>query len=308
MQQIKQFIRRVFSSKKLRTILTVLALLSSTAILGYLVYSQREILLSYDWKIHWIYFIPIFGLYTLNLVLVSYVWARILEALGIQASFLVHFRNYSISNLMKRIPGTVWYIAWRTQSYNSELGASPRLVSLASGIELAVFGISTVLISLLFSIKTILEDSLKVWGLAGILGACLFLFVPGVQKRFFSWAGELNQTVRVTDLLKWTGVYILTRLVGGTMLFLVASLFIELPFQLLYAIIGIHSLVAALSLVVFFLPSNLGFTEVGVSLLLSAYIPSSFAVIIVIVNRLLVLLFDLIWGAGLFYFKGRGPH
>jgi hypothetical protein len=300
---LKNLIAQVFSSNKLKTALTISAIFISTAILGYLIYSQKEILIAYDWNINWVLLAPIFILYTINLFLVSMVWALILGALGIKASFFAHVRNYSIANLMKRLPGTIWYVAWRTQSYNSDLGASPKLISLASGIELAVFGIATVLISLVFSIKTIVDDSLKIWGLLGILGACSFLFLPGVQRKFFSWAGELNQKVKIIDLLKWTGIYIITRFIGGTILFLVANLFIPLPLDLLPSIIGIHSLVAALSLVVFFLPSNFGFTEVGISLLLSSFIPSSIAVIIVIVNRVLVLVFELAWGAFSFYFK-----
>ena len=300
---LKNLIAQVFSSNKLKTALTISAIFISTAILGYLIYSQKEILIAYDWNINWVLLAPIFILYTINLLLVSMVWALILGALGIKASFFAHVRNYSIANLMKRLTGTIWYVAWRTQSYNSDLGASPKLISLASGIELAVFGIATVLISLVFSIKTIVDDSLKIWGLLGILGACSFLFLPGIQRRFFSWAGELNQKIKISDLLKWTGIYVITRFVGGSILFLVANLFITLPLDLLPSIIGIHSLVAALSLVVFFLPSNFGFTEVGISLLLSSFIPSSIAVIIVIVNRVLVLVFELAWGAFSFYFK-----
>lgn len=300
---LKNLIAQVFSSNKLKTALTISAIFISTAILGYLIYSQKEILIAYDWNINWVLLAPIFILYTINLFMVSLVWALILGALGIKASFFAHVRNYSIANLMKRLPGTIWYVAWRTQSYNSDLGASPKLISLASGIELAVFGIATVLISLVFSIKTIVDDSLKIWGLLGILGACSFLFLPGVQRKFFSWAGELNQKIKIIDLLKWTGIYIITRFVGGSILFLVTNLFISLPLDLLPSIIGIHSLVAALSLVVFFLPSNFGFTEVGISLLLSSFIPSSIAVIIVIVNRVLVLVFELAWGAFSFYFK-----
>ena len=183
---LKKLTAQVFSSNKLKTALTLSAILVSTAILGYLIYSQKDVLLAYDWNINWVLLAPIFVLYTINLFLVSQVWALILRALGINASLFVHVRNYSIANLMKRLPGTIWYVAWRTQSYNTDLGASPKLVSLASGIELAVFGIATVLISLVFSIKTIVEELIKNLGvIRNPLRLLIFIYTRGSKKVLF---------------------------------------------------------------------------------------------------------------------------
>jgi hypothetical protein len=49
-----------------------------------------------------------------------------------------------------------------------------------------------------------------------------------------------------------------------------------------------------LSYAVFFLPNNLGFTEVGLSLLLANLVPSSFAVIIAVLTRFSILIYEII--------------
>jgi uncharacterized membrane protein YbhN (UPF0104 family) len=298
-------INRLFLQKNTRVSFTALALILSISILGYLVYSQWDTIKNYQWNINWILLIPIMLLYTINLFLVSHVWTLILNKLGIKGNTLAHFRNYCISNLMKRLPGTIWYVAWRAQFYKSEHGVSPKIISLASGIELAVFSIATAITAILFSLQMIILNSARFWGLIGIIIVCLIFFIPAVQKRLFSWAGEVNSTIDSKSIIKWTIEYIVTRIIGGSMLFFVAKLFYPFEGFELITIIGIHSLVAALSLVVFFLPTNLGFTEVGISLLLSTFIPSSIAVLIVIANRLLVLFLDLLWGALSLWIKGE---
>ena len=63
-------------------------------------------------------------------------------------------------------------------------------------------------------------------------------------------------------------------------------------------LIGCWSLVGTLLVVVFFLPSNFGFTEVGLSLLLSAVMPSSLAVLVAVLSRLFTMGFELL-AAGL---------
>jgi uncharacterized membrane protein YbhN (UPF0104 family) len=286
----------LFSQKATKWGFTGLALLATGLILGYLLLSQWDLLVHYQWQINWILLLPIFLLYTFNLLLVTQVWSDILSFLGVKGGILSHFRNYCISNLMKRLPGTIWYVAWRAQFYNSERGISPKVVSLASGIELAVFSIATVITAIIFSFPMILWGSVKFWVLMGVVIVCVAFLIPSVQRRLFSWAGETNVSIPPITLVKWIAEYVLTRLIGGSMLFLIVRLFYPLGYNQLVTVIGIHSLVAALSLAVFFLPTNLGFTEVGISLLLSTILPSSIAVIIVIANRILMLLFDLAWG------------
>jgi hypothetical protein len=53
-------------------------------------------------------------------------------------------------------------------------------------------------------------------------------------------------------------------------------------------------LVGTLSFMMLFLPSNLGFTEVGLSLLLATIIPSSLAVIVAVITRIFLLLCEIV--------------
>jgi hypothetical protein len=64
-------------------------------------------------------------------------------------------------------------------------------------------------------------------------------------------------------------------------------------------LIGSWSLVGTLSFLVFFLPSNLGFSEVGWSLLLATLVPSALAVVVAVVNRIIVLIYEIVTVAGI---------
>ena len=66
-----------------------------------------------------------------------------------------------------------------------------------------------------------------------------------------------------------------------------------LAFHHIPYIIGSWTAVGTLSVLVFFLPTNLGFTEIGLSLLLVQVLPSSLAAIITVASRVLILLYEI---------------
>ena len=111
-------------------------------------------------------------------------------------------------------------------------------------------------------------------------------------------------------LIRWLFLYWALWLTGGTILFLVADAVYPLSLSDFPYVLGSFTLVGTLSVLIFFLPSNFGFTEVGLSLLLSAIMPSSIAVLVAVLNRVLLLIFELI-GLGLIMLSARArssPH
>ena len=82
-------------------------------------------------------------------------------------------------------------------------------------------------------------------------------------------------------------------ILGGIQLFFVGKAIYPLGFQNLGYVIGCWSIVGVLSYAFLFLPSNFGFSEVSLSLLLSTIMPSSLAVVVAILNRIQVILFEI---------------
>jgi len=93
--------------------------------------------------------------------------------------------------------------------------------------------------------------------------------------------------------LRWLSVYAMIWILGGVIFYLNANAVAVVDLRFLSQIIGFWCLVGTLSVLVFFLPSNFGFTEVGLSLLLTTLLPSSLAVLIAIFSRILILVYEI---------------
>jgi len=275
-------------------LLPVITILIAIAILGYLIYRERQLLLAYNWQFHPQYFALTFILYSIDLAIVALVWGWIMNTLSKQLNYLTHFRYFSIANITKRIPGTLWYIANRAQLYKSN-GIDPKLTTVASGMELAVSVLSSVVVCVIFSIPIILQYQLN----PIILGIVVLLCIIVIHPKFMDWIFRLLK-VEASDfsyleILKWLITYLLAWILGGFLLFVLGNSITTIPIENLPYIIGSFGLVNLLSLAFFFLPTNLGITEVGLSLLLANIMPSSVAVVVAIAFRLVVILYEIVW-------------
>lgn len=289
--------KEVTSTKIGRILIVSSTIAISVLILGYLLYTQKDVLLNYHWKLSYKYLIPFAILYALNFLLTTYVWKDILREFSIYASYKQHMESYAISNLAKRIPGTIWYIPIRSQLYNKDEGSNSRTLALASGIELFLLAISSFIIIVTFSLQEVLNNRFEFIGL--LIGATILmsiLLIPAVNRKIFHLFNQANVRIPRLVFLKWILIYVMTRIIGGSMLFCVLLLIEKVSFVHLTSVIGFHSLVAFLSLFIFILPTNFGFTEVGISLLLATIIPASIAVIVALANRILVITLDVLVG------------
>lgn len=290
-----ELIKKKLTGKNfIRIILTVGTLFISAGVLGVLVYQQRDVLVNYKWQIHITPLILSFFLFSLDLLLVAKVWSSIMDDLGTEMGFWKHFQYFSIANLTKRIPGTVWYIASRAQFYKDE-GISRRQTTLASGVEIAVSIIAGIIISLIFGLSIIARYNISYWVLVLGLIACASILHPKVLVVVMRRSGIRDHTFRYKNLLKWISGYAIAWLVGGLILFAIGNVFWELAFKDIGYIIGCWALVGVLSSLFLFSPSNLGVTEVGLSLLLSQIMPSSVAVLVSIAMRIFILIYEIIW-------------
>ncbi len=278
-----------------RLLFMLTSLLLTLGILGWLLWNQYDMLLNYPWDIDIVSLLYAFSIYSLVLFMSTLVWGWITGSIvGKKISFWKHFRAFCISALGKRLPGTVWYVAWRAQIYGEE-GLSARAISLASGIEVAVSMLSAVIVSFFFAIPILVEYRLSVWGLVVILAFSLVLVHPSVIAWFRGRLGLNSERINRNLIVVWVLSYVVIRILFGLFFFMVINIFYSLPWQNLPYVIGGQALVAGLSMLLLFLPSNFGFAEVSLSLLLSSIMPSSIAVIVVILNRILTIFFEFIW-------------
>jgi uncharacterized membrane protein YbhN (UPF0104 family) len=290
--------------KRFRFGYSLIFLVIAAGILSYLLYSQREILINYDWDIDWIQVLISFIVFSFDLLLVVIVWAWIMDKLGKKINLSTHFVYYSLSNITKRIPGTIWYIASRAQLYKSNQ-IDAKLTSVASGVEYAISILGSILVSLLFAIPIIIRYAYSpyLFILVILIGSVM------VHPRVISWI--LNKmNVEATNLeyrliFKSLIAYIFIWILGGIVLFFIANSIYPIPLSNLAYVIGTWCFVGFISSILLFSPSNLGLTEVGLSLLLANIMPSSIAVIVSIFGRVLITIFELIWASTSFFVHRR---
>ncbi len=302
--RIQSILARLSSPKgsTFQKLITVIPLLIAAVVLGYLVYQQRELLFAQTWRFRWDALVISFLIFSLALLIAALTWAWIMNSVGQRVSYLRHIRYYCISNLSKRIPGTVWYIANRAQLYK-EQGISRRITSLASGLELAVFILSGVLVSALFAIPIVLQYRFSLWVLALILAAGVIFLHPAVVKRVFSALNIEAPAIQYRNLLGWILAYSVVWALGGIVLYAFSAALTPIPIRNISYVIGSWVFVGVLSTAFFFSPSNFGVTEVGLSLLLSNIMPAPTAVVITIITRIGLIIYELFWALVLYGIK-----
>lgn len=292
--------KRTFQQSKFQRLLLVgVSVLFAFAVLFVLAYRERAVLLAYDWKLRWHFVLYALLMLVAAMVLAALIWADLMRTLGSRVPVADQLRYYMISQLAKRLPGTVWYVASRSYFYQQH-GESVRFVTYASTLELIISTMAGAVVTLAAAAYSFVQlSSLHLIGLACAIMLGVVALHPASIRWLLQRLGSADApTCRYSDILRWLAGYVLLWGMGGAVFFLNANAVIPVGLKFLPYVIGSWTLVGVLSILVFFLPSNLGFTEVGLSLLLASIVPSPIAVVIAILSRLFVLIYELV-GAGL---------
>ncbi len=287
----------VIGRNRLRTLLSAATVIVSVLILAVLLYTQRDALRDFAFEFRPIPTLLSLLIYSLDLIVVILVWSWIMRSLGIQLPFGRHLRYYCISNIARRIPGTLWYIASRAGLYQAD-GVPVRDTSVASGVELGVSVLSAVLVSLVFGLPILTQFGVSFVGLATALLISLIIVHPAVIGWVLRKLGSDASLFRYKDLLAWLLAYGLAWVLGGVIVFAISNMFIAVGPERLGVFIGSWALVSVLSTAFFFAPTNFGITELGLSLMLSLVMPASIAVLVAIAVRILLLFYEILWAGG----------
>ena len=287
-------VKRLTSRSPSQLFLIAGTLACTLAILAFLLYRERDLLLQIQWRFDPWLIIGAFLAYGVGLLMALLVWADLMRCFGSALPATTHMEYFCLSHLAKRLPGTVWYLAGRSYLYK-QAGEPLRRVTFASSVEVLITILSGLLTSLLFFGYSLTNVTrLPWWGWIGLTALGLLLLHP---RSLHYWSHRFNisdlPTLHFGRLLLWLALYSLAWMVGGLILWVVCNLVVAVPLSALPYLIGCWSLIGTLAFLVFFLPSNLGFSEVGLSLLLATIGPSALAVVIAIVNRVIVIIYEI---------------
>jgi uncharacterized membrane protein YbhN (UPF0104 family) len=272
----------------------ILTTLLTFGILAYLFLSGKEAILEFHWRFNFWPLIGSFFVFSINLILMSLVWRSIMSYLGYNQPIKYHFKVYWISNFLKRIPGTIWYVVGRAKLYESN-SIPKRLTTIASGIEFAMLILSSFSVGLVFTMDVFVHQKKLFWIAIIVFIIALILVNPKTIKWLFLRAKIDAPSPDYKMLIEWFLVYLIVWIGNGVILFLTLNTISIVDKNNLFFVIGSVAFVNLMSSSLFFAPSNLGVSEVTLSLLLSSILPSSVSVIVAILSRALLTFFDFIW-------------
>jgi len=263
--------------------------------LGLLVYRERGTLGNYLASANPTQLLAVVGWYTIDLMIYFIVWVAIIQKLGGRTDILNHFRIFCLANAARRLPGTLWYVGGRAVLYRqSDIPA--KTVVIASGIEVVVIWCSGILAALPLVFVT-RPEYVWPWSVAA-LGLLVAILNPRVLRWALLRASPEWQPGRsgLLHVYMWILGDAVGWFVGGLFLFAILTVYQSLPLTAIPVTIGAWTIAGTISMLVFFLPSNFGITEVTLVALLSGLVPSAVAVLAALSARILATLLDLVWG------------
>lgn len=287
----------MIASKKTKTFFLIFSAIALIAVFLHLILENWEIILSSLKNGKYEYLLLAFLVYTLNLPLTVYVWHLITRELGLEIPWRKTLFVFCLSALGKRLPGTLWYIAWRNELYAEE-GKGGRFQIVASSLEQLSIALAAILLSSLFSFGIISRMPQALFAYLFILFLLVLFFVPSIQRRIFSKMGITEYHLRFNKLLIWALYYIPVWILNGVLLFFISNIFSPISWVSIPYFIGAVCLTGVISRVLIILPSNFGVGELSLMLLLAGIIPVSIGAVIAVANRIIMIAFELIW-AGL---------
>jgi hypothetical protein len=280
--------------------------LTSLAALAYGLVSNWQELADYDWEIvYWPILVGL-SLYPVALGLAVATWRKILHQVGGQSRWQQDLRIYCASNITRRLPTLVWFVAGRIYLYD-QIEVPKSVSSLAMLIEGVLILFSGLLLSMIIvpfssSMGFIGQHSSKLIPLVFI--SLIVILRPRFLSRFVGWlARRLGHDQMITadvdyqHMLMWTIMYSLVWMVGGVILYLLVRTLYPLPIHNVPTVIGIWAIGGVVSHLAVLTPGGLGIKELTMATLLSNLIPTPIAIIVSIFARVWYSLNELLWFA-----------
>lgn len=233
----------------------------------------------------------------------TFIWLVLLRGLGatgLKASATLIY-VYAKSWMGRYIPGTAPWILGKIY-FASQHGISKNKLAVSSllegALQIAVLMTFSFAVLIFDTRLNVIDGSMKLLMTAVLIG-CIIAMIPSIFNRFVSIAYKLvrKKTLEAEHLangstiLKGAGLYAIGAVMNGFSLFFIAkAVYPDLGYENLLFVMGAGTLAGAASMLAIFAPSGIGVRE-GIQLvLLSAVMPTEFALIVTVITRL--------WGIG----------
>ncbi len=279
--------------------------------LGLFLYNNLDTLRRVEWRFSLGPLLLSFAAYSLALGLAILTWGQVMAALGLIVPWTTHIYVYCVTNLAKRIPGILWYVAGRLILYPDNGAIAKWTISVGSALELALMLLSGFIVGLILWPGTATRFVDPVW-IAAILAVSLVVvhprFIGELLRRLGAEQVQLAaERLHYGQILLWLSMYGGVWLAGGIVLFALIQVIYPIPPSLLPWVVGAWSLSGVVSVVSVLLPVGLGIRELTLSLLLSIFLPEGVALVIAILSRLALTAYELIWVLVVSWGKRRVP-
>lgn len=284
----------------------VAAAILSTSIAGFagLLYVSWKQGAAVEWRIDLVPLGAAFILYSITLAVATLGWHLISSDIASSEDFRTNASIYILSNAARRLPGGVWGVGSRLYLYHIE-GFSEVAISIATAVEMAMIGLSVLIIMLILVPFLHLPDQVGAKWIA-IVPATIVLAVcvhPRVVNRVldFLFTKLLKQAtsnvgrLQMRHLLGWLGIYAATWIVSGVMAFLVMKSVYDVPMAMMPAAFAAWIAAGAASMIVYVAPSGFGLTEMTLAVVLSAWFPVPVATATALAIRVFVTACEVFW-------------
>jgi hypothetical protein len=275
----------VILSKKHSHWIVYVLVLFAFAYLGIIIYISSQEILTIPYRT-WIYasLLTLF-LYLASLLLQSYVWIRILachHTIGWE-EFWIYFKLL----VLRRLPGGVLHWFGRAAMYDQNSQVTSKTVMWANFIEW------TILILIALTLATAGISSL-IWPVRVFLIVLLFTLAIFIAVKWQSEEGILLR--KIAEGILWTGLYALTWLIGGLVIFLFTRSIGSSEIGL-FDSTWIWAISGGASLLFLIIPSGLGIREISLTMLLYPFMSPSIALLIALLIRFTFTIADVLWGS-----------
>jgi hypothetical protein len=297
---IGQTIRYLFSGWRAKAITGITAV-ATVAIIIQLAYSNQELLLTLEWRLAPLWLLPMSFFIALKLVLGGWGWHLLVRQ---STQFNIPRHNIKVwwaSNLSRRIPGGIWYIASRAGMYD-EHAVSKRAISATSVLELVFIVTSGAIVALTTSPFWVISRESTLTTYSWLLLILIPMGTILIHPRFIAWMWQkINKTTPIPHF-RWQETasiltfYSVIWLMAGPMVYSIINIIYPLSAVYIPSLIGMWALSNIIATIGAFTIGGFGVRELSFALLLAQIIPTPVAIIVVLLVRVFWLIGELITG------------
>lgn len=300
-QMIETRVRRLLRSMQAKRWQWAAGLLICAALYGYVGLRLWRDWRGLDLSVFQLHYLPL-GMSLLvqgaGTLLAIWTWMLLLRQMGYPIPFKRHIRVYTTTNLARRLPGFVWWVVGRAYMYDRD-GVSKLETSAGSALEMILGAAAAAAVSAVMLLTTSLGDH-QVNSVVVI--AMLVALMSLLHPRLFSWLRArlgLSSAIPMIGwghLLFWLVCQMMVIVTGGLALYWMLVAIYPIPTTAVFGAILGWSLTILSGSILFWLPIDFGISGAVMLLILSSFLPTPVALVVVVAWRCWVIICELIWG------------